>query len=59
MKSRFGKFIKETPIIAISVIILGISILLMLTAVPVAYWPHYSKSMIIGFIIWNIDAVFF
>lgn len=45
MKGRFGKFIKEAPIIAISVIIWRISVLLMLTAVPVAYWPHYEKAV--------------
>lgn len=43
--SRLGKFIKEAPVIAAAFIIWGISILLMLTAVPVAYWPHYEKAV--------------
>lgn len=42
---RLGKFIKEAPVIAAAFIIWGISILLMLTAVPVAYWPHYEKAV--------------
>lgn len=43
--SRLGKFIKEAPVVAAAFIIWGISILLMLTAVPVAYWPHYEKAV--------------
>lgn len=43
--TRLGKFIKEAPVIAAAFIIWGISILLMLTAVPVAYWPHYEKAV--------------
>ena len=42
---RFGKFIKEAPVMAVSILIWGISILLMLTAIPVAYWPHYEKAV--------------
>lgn len=45
MITRLGKFIKEAPVIAAAFIIWGISILLMLTAAPVAYWPHYEKAV--------------
>lgn len=45
MIRKFGKLIKEAPVIAGSFIIWGISIILMLTAVPVAYWFHYERAV--------------
>lgn len=45
MIRKFGKLIKEAPVIAVSFIIWGVSILLMLTAVSVAYWSHYERAV--------------
>lgn len=43
--SRLCNFIKSNPIISLSFFILGLSILLMLSAIPVAFWPHYEKEI--------------